>query len=54
MILLLFGFCVIATLYTVQDAMKRGMNARGWGLFVAFTTGAGLPVYLLARHRGVR
>lgn len=50
LLILLIAGCV-ATWYCIQDAHKRGMHATGWGTFVLLTTGAGLPIYLLARRR---
>ncbi len=50
-LLVLLVFCFAATWYCIHDARLRGMNAAGWGTFVLLTTGAGLPVYLLARRR---
>lgn len=50
-LVILFLLCVAATWYCIHDARQRAMNATGWGTFVFLTTGAGLPIYLLARRR---
>jgi len=50
-LVILLALNVLATLYTIKDAQKRGMNATGWGAFVLLTTAAGLPIYMLARRR---
>ena len=48
-IVILTIFTILTTWYTVADARKRSMNAVGWGVFTALTSGAALPFYLMAR-----
>lgn len=51
MTLILFTLLTCVAAYMVfKDAAQRGMNAKGWCLFIALTSLLGLPLYLLARR----